>query len=63
MLTINTIANNNINNFSTVSNNNSLFTTKTLQKLVLTPEQLEQLDKDILIKLLLQLSQDYTQTQ
>ena len=58
MNTINKIANNNINNFSTVSKNNSPFNTKTLHKSVLTPEQLEQLDKDILINLLLQLSQD-----
>ena len=42
MNTINKIANNNINNFSIVSKNNSHFTTKTLHKSVLTPEQLEQ---------------------
>ena len=58
LFTINTIANNPINNFSIVSKNNSDFNRKSLQKSVLTPEKLEQLDKEILIQLLLQLSQD-----
>ena len=55
---INNITRSTINNFSTASNNNSPFNEKSLQKCVLTKEQLEQLDKKILINLLLQLSQD-----
>ena len=60
---VNNITRSTINNFSTVSKNNSLFTTKTLHKSVWNPEQLEKLDKKVLIKLLLQLSQNYNQTQ
>lgn len=60
---INNITPSNINNFSTSSNNNSPFNGKSLQKCVLTKEQLEQLDKKILIQLLLQLNQEYKQTQ
>ena len=55
---VNIINHSTINNFSTASNNNSPFNGKSLQKCVLTKEQLEQLDKKILINLLLQFSQD-----
>ena len=54
---VNNITPSTINNFSTVSKNNSPFNTKTLHKSVLTPEQLENLTKDQLMNLLLQMVQ------
>ena len=56
-IAIDKIENNDINNFSIDSRNNSHFTTKTLHKSVLTKEQLENLTKDQLINLLLQMVQ------
>ena len=56
-ITIDKIENNHINIFSTVINNNSNFNKKSLEKSVLTPEQLENLTKDQLLQLVLQLVQ------
>ena len=57
---VNIITHSTINNFSIASKNNSHLHRKTS---VFTKEQLEKLDKEILIQLLLQLDQDYNQTQ
>ena len=52
-----------INKFSIASKNNSHINRKNLQKSILIKEQFKELDKDTLMNLLLQLSQDYKQTQ